>query len=617
MRYFSKKIINRKFLSVSLTIVLTSFFFLIFTTHSCHATSVAEFFITKTISYGSYIIDPLLNILIKICEVGIKISGGIFDYVISYPFHYTDVNVVVYGWQLCRDLANMFLVAILVIIAFATILRIETYGMKNLLPKLIVIALLINFSLVIGGLIIDASHVFMFTFSKNLTSKGEGYLTDYILKQAKVGGLFSKNIEDTYKLNDEDADNKRVIATAGKFFSLLFLIIAFFVFLYLALILVIRTIVLWMLLIFAPLAWVASIIPAGQKIARQWWQTFINQAFLAPIVVFMVYLSAYLASNIGAVFTNQGTATNIIGVSTTFKKFETILSFCLVIGFLYGAVIIGKSMNNKASNVIVATAKRWAKSGTSFFAWRPTKGIAKEIGRKTKQTAVTVGAKGGEKPSYAQRLTDRLAKSRIPGARFLSKPVTRLIESELQNINKIRDKYKSWSSPSLAREAATAFGDKRLALVQELTERGDIDTYLSLVGEKGIKKDFKMAFRRNLHKALVKALPHLAKTINIETEEAITAIRPQDIEKVSNQAWWKNEESKDIREDVLKVSTRIFRPAHLAQIAKNRSALNAFEEYLRSLGNTYEERIGKIREINSALADYLENTAGTERWNLR
>jgi hypothetical protein len=49
------------------------------------------------------------------------------------------------GWVITRDIANMFFIVILLVIAFATILQIEQYNYKKWLPKLILMAILINF----------------------------------------------------------------------------------------------------------------------------------------------------------------------------------------------------------------------------------------------------------------------------------------------------------------------------------------------------------------------------------------------------------------------------------------------------------------------------------------
>ncbi len=70
------------------------------------------------------------------------------------------------GWGLGRDIVNIFLIFILLYIAIATILQLSGYGAKQLLTTLIVIAFLVNFSLVITKLIIDASNILPLEFYK-------------------------------------------------------------------------------------------------------------------------------------------------------------------------------------------------------------------------------------------------------------------------------------------------------------------------------------------------------------------------------------------------------------------------------------------------------------------
>ena len=82
-----------------------------------------------------------------------------------------NVEAVKVGWVIVRDLANMFFVLVLLVIAFATILRIESYNAKKLLPKLLIMAVVINFSKTIFGIIIDFSQVIMLTRSEEHTSE--------------------------------------------------------------------------------------------------------------------------------------------------------------------------------------------------------------------------------------------------------------------------------------------------------------------------------------------------------------------------------------------------------------------------------------------------------------
>ncbi|MFH2104651.1 MAG: hypothetical protein ABII72_00235, partial [Parcubacteria group bacterium] len=100
------------------------------------------------------------------------LSGDLFDQVYHSAPDIINDPVVIAGWGITRDVLNMFFVISLLVIAFATILRIETYQYKALLPKLIYAALLVNFSKTIAGVFIDFSNVLMMTF---INLKGYNY----------------------------------------------------------------------------------------------------------------------------------------------------------------------------------------------------------------------------------------------------------------------------------------------------------------------------------------------------------------------------------------------------------------------------------------------------------
>src|SRR3989344_575741 len=69
----------------------------------------------------------------------ITAAGSIVNYVFSFQ-SFATVPVVQIGWTISRDLANMFFILIMLLIAFGTVLRIDTYGWKKLIPKLVIAA---------------------------------------------------------------------------------------------------------------------------------------------------------------------------------------------------------------------------------------------------------------------------------------------------------------------------------------------------------------------------------------------------------------------------------------------------------------------------------------------
>jgi len=316
------------------------------------------------------------------------------------------------GWKVARDLANMFFVLILLAIAFATILRIETYGMKSLLPKLIIAALLINFSLVFAGVNIDFSGVMTAFF----VSDGQVFFKD-IAKAMKLPKIMTTTAEEkgeTYRcvLNGviqiegipADQCNYCIGAcepmpTAAKlqtendwkglgdsywavisslFFSIMFTVVAAFVFGALAFLLLGRILIIWFLLIIAPIAWLFWVLPATRHLFSQWWNTFIKWVFFAPAAFFFIWLSVKSwsqfispsgGSAVGGV--KQIVTDEMLGSQLVPQIMEptNFVQFLLVCGMLLGSLIVAQKMGIYGAQGAIGVAK-WFGKGAAGLASR-------------------------------------------------------------------------------------------------------------------------------------------------------------------------------------------------------------------------------------------------------
>ena len=65
------------------------------------------------------------------------------------------------AWSFFRDVANILFVIALLFVVFSQVtgFGIDNYGIKKILPKLIVTAIIVNFSYIICGLFVDISHI--------------------------------------------------------------------------------------------------------------------------------------------------------------------------------------------------------------------------------------------------------------------------------------------------------------------------------------------------------------------------------------------------------------------------------------------------------------------------
>ena len=105
------------------------------------------------------IVDGILVILFSFLSLMLSVVGTFLNYVfiLNTSVNPGQLEGVVRGWVTLRDLANGFFILIILWIAITLIFNLEGSNVKRLLVRIIIIALLINFSLAM------VSAVFAFT----------------------------------------------------------------------------------------------------------------------------------------------------------------------------------------------------------------------------------------------------------------------------------------------------------------------------------------------------------------------------------------------------------------------------------------------------------------------
>ena len=112
---------------------------------------------------------------------GLLILNGILDFVLTNVAFYIGelfkwniflnpaiMGVVQEGWKVTRDIANAFFILVLLWIAFTIIFNVENLGGKRLLARLIIIALLVNFSLVMVSTVFSFANILARPFQEAL-----------------------------------------------------------------------------------------------------------------------------------------------------------------------------------------------------------------------------------------------------------------------------------------------------------------------------------------------------------------------------------------------------------------------------------------------------------------
>ena len=278
------------------------------------------------------------------------------------------VPVVEEIWKIMRDMANMAFIVALVVAAFATIFNTFSSSLaffkgmnwQQTLVKLLISAVLINFSLTLGVLVLDIAQV-----PTNMLLKSMGDIAGNLGSGLNPSQFMVGNISDANGVANLtgvfDKAGGAMDATGGALVSLIFGIIllgAFLTCIFTGIAFIIYRIpMIWMLLMFSPLIWVARIFPGGEKSLSEWWSKLIGWAFFLPYYFFFVYLALYLLGNqdriMKAITLNTNTAVYGPDISVQLIFFYTVVCIILMGG----------------TKMAISWSQSTGAAGKKFFDW--------------------------------------------------------------------------------------------------------------------------------------------------------------------------------------------------------------------------------------------------------
>lgn len=236
--------------------------------------ALVGWFVTLIIHFLGLFLILVINILILVAQYN----------------NFINSTAVTNGWVIIRDVANMGFIVVLLVIAFSTVLGIEQYSWKKMLGRVLIMAVLINFSKMICGLFIDFSQVIMLTFVNGFKETAGLDFVEFL------------GIRKWTEL-DWDAAKKTGLspwnATISYLLALLMSIIAVVTIGIMLVVLIARIVALWILVVLSPIAYIAHVVPGGEKYASQWWQSFTKYLIVGPALAFFIWLSLSMASQLG------------------------------------------------------------------------------------------------------------------------------------------------------------------------------------------------------------------------------------------------------------------------------------------------------------------------------
>ncbi|MBI4123092.1 MAG: hypothetical protein HY458_01870 [Parcubacteria group bacterium] len=298
---------------------------------------------------------------------------------------YTTGPIVETGWTVVRDFANMLIVFFLIIIGLATALRLGQYEAKKTLPRLIGVALLINFTPVITGFIVDTANIFMNFFLEGLA--GIGLVTNLLT-----------NLTNIVSGNSNIFDISLIFQLLA---VMAFQVFAAIIFMLFAALFIVRRIAIWILVILSPIAFAAFILPRTRGLFNWWWNQFFQWSIIGIFAAFFLWLGDHIISlaargEIAASVPSGGGVYGFVaGILNDTVPYSIALAMLLV-GFFVALQTSG-AMGATATKAFAMKGLKWggATAGTAF--WRRYGN--KATGVATKMTSLASGLQqwGAEK----------------------------------------------------------------------------------------------------------------------------------------------------------------------------------------------------------------------------
>jgi hypothetical protein len=336
--------------------------FAILATVSLVITGVLLFVNPSFASWGAKLLIGLIDAIISGLGVVVGLVIEVLIRVAQYN-DFTNAQAIEKGWLVVRDLANMFFILVFLIIAFATILRVETYNYKKHLPKLLLMAVFINFSKTIAGLIIDFGQVVMITFVNGFKDIGAGNLTHML-------GL----TEIMYMREGGEISDWTILSAF--LLALLYIIVALVVIVAILAVLVMRMVMLWIYVVLSPLAFLLAAFPGGKKYSSMWWSNFSKEVIVGPVLAFFIWLSFVTVSiTTGGneivpmtEITDNMTSEQIEEIQASNEQItkaatpDVFIKFIISIGMLVGGLVVSKQIGATAGSA-AGTALNTLNSG--------------------------------------------------------------------------------------------------------------------------------------------------------------------------------------------------------------------------------------------------------------
>ena len=271
------------------------------------------------------------------------------------------------GWDASLQVVNLGFVIAIIVIAFATMLRRESYSMRTLLPKLIIVALLINFSFVITRTLVTISDSLSVAILEQVSLDPVTFSKAFSFDRIDFGSnddltTTGRSYADLEK--DFNITPSIVRVFAKMIFASIFTLLAAFTMGAVAFMFVLRFAYLAVLVIVMPFAWFAGIFPGTHDLWKKWWHQFTRWIIFGPSMLFFIWISFFIMnhSTSTALLNNSGTLKLDLDIPSTAGVIGNMLA---ILAILFGGLTVSDKLGvvgGKKTYDLAIKGRDWAKS---------------------------------------------------------------------------------------------------------------------------------------------------------------------------------------------------------------------------------------------------------------
>ncbi len=305
------------------------------------------------------LLSPIAAAITSIMGMLTTFAGTLFDFAISYTIiEYSSklggpiqegINTV---WVMFRDVANIALIGVFVYISFNVMLNVTSFNAPKFAARVLVIAVLMNFSLFFTKVVIDISNVTAIQFHKTLiadTDKKE-------MAEAFMGkiGISSTYANQSFLSDSLTATSKGITKLlAYTIFTSLFLAAVASIFLYAVILLFSRALAFIFLMVTSPLAFAAFMVPQMEKHWKTWWSLLLKNALFAPLLMMMLWATLTITANL------SGDGKSLVdAINGDLGALGGLINIVIILGLFYASVRISSSLSLMGTDIADKISKK-------------------------------------------------------------------------------------------------------------------------------------------------------------------------------------------------------------------------------------------------------------------